>query len=48
MLMVKIQTLQAGVKENWKVFHPCYGTTRLKSGGEGDNRGWHGWLASPT
>ena len=21
---------------------------RLKAGGEGDNRGWHGWMASPT
>ena len=21
---------------------------RLRAGGEGDNRGWHGWMASPT
>ena len=21
---------------------------RLKAGGEGDDRGWHGWMASPT
>ena len=24
----------------------CWG--RLKAGGEGDNRGWDGWMASPT
>ena len=48
MLMVKIQTLKAGVKENLKVFHPCYETTRLKAGGEGGNRGWYGGMASPT
>ena len=28
-------------KEPW-----CW--ERLKSGGEGDNRGWDGWMASPT
>ena len=22
--------------------------TRLRAGGEGDNRGWNGWMASPT
>ena len=25
---------------------PCWG--RLKTGGEGDNRGWDSWMASPT
>ena len=30
---------------NWK--RPwCW--ERLKAGGEGDNRGWYGWMASPT
>ena len=29
------------LKRSW-----CWG--RLKSGGEGDNRGWDGWMASPT
>ena len=26
---------------------PC-GWERLKAGGEGDDRGWNGWMASPT
>ena len=30
---------------NWK--RPCC-WERLKVGGEGDNRGWDGWMASPT
>ena len=25
-----------------------WGWERLTAGGEGDNRGWHGWMASPT
>ena len=25
-----------------------YKDTRLKAGGEGDDRGWDGWMASPT
>ena len=25
-----------------------WGYERLKAGGEGDNRGWDGWMASPT
>ena len=25
-----------------------WGWERLKAGGEGDNRGWDGWMASPT
>ena len=28
---------------HWKI---CWG--RLKAGGEGDNRGWDGWMASPN
>ena len=30
---------------HWKISW-CW--ERLKAGGEGDNRGWNGWLASPT
>ena len=30
---------------HWK--RPCC-WERLKAGGEGDNRGWDGWIASPT
>ena len=26
----------------------CWCWERLKAGGEGDNRGWDGWMASPT
>ena len=26
----------------------CWERLRLKAGGEGDDRGWHGWMASPT
>ena len=28
----------------WKLWR----RERLKAGGEGDNRGWDGWMASPT
>ena len=31
----------------WKESSPwCWG--RLRAGGQGDNRGWDGWMASPT
>ena len=33
--------------KNWLLWRPwCW--ERLKEGGEGDNRGWDGWMASPT
>ena len=35
-----------GVK-NWLFSRP-WRWERLKAGGEGDNRGWDGWMASPT
>ena len=40
-------TLAAWCKEltHWK--RP-WGWERLKAGGEGDNRGWDGWMTSPT
>ena len=47
MLKLKLHTLATWCKEltHWK--RPrCW--ERLKVGGEGDNRGWDGWMASPT
>ena len=46
-LMLKLQYFDQLWKEltHWK--RPwCW--ERLKAGGEGDNRGWDGWMASPT
>ena len=40
-------TLPAGCKELTHLNRPwCW--ERLKVGGEGDNRGWDGWMAPPT
>ena len=47
MLKLKLQYLAVWCEEltHWK--RPwCW--ERLKEGGEGDNRGWDGWMASPT
>ena len=33
--------------KNWFIRKECY-WERLKAGGEGDDRGWDGWMASPT
>ena len=47
MLKLKLQFLAIGWEEltHWK--RPwCWG--RLKAGGEGDSRGWDGWMASMT
>ena len=47
MVMLKLQFLDTWCEEliHWK--RPwCW--ERLKAGGEGDNRGWDGWMASPT
>ena len=47
MLKLKLDTLATWCEEltNWK--RPwCW--ERLKAGGEGDDRGWDGWMASPT
>ena len=46
-LKLKLQNLATWCKEltHWK--RPwCW--ARLKAGGEGDDRGWDGWMASPT
>ena len=47
MLKLKLQYLATWCEEltHWK--RPwCW--ERLKAGGEGDDRGWDGWMASPT
>ena len=48
-LMLKLKLQYSGhlIQEliHWK--RPWY-WERLKAGGEGDNRGWDGWMASPT
>ena len=36
------------VAKNWLVWKDRDAGKRLKAGGEGDNRGWDGWMASPT
>ena len=46
-LMLKLQSLGTWCEEltHWK--RP-WNWERLKAGGEGDDRGWDGWMASPT
>ena len=34
--------------KNWLIGNDPVGWERCKVGGEGDDRGWDGWLASPT
>ena len=34
--------------KNWLLRSNPEGWERLKAGGEGENRGWDGWMASPT
>ena len=47
MLKLKLQYLATWCEELTHLKSPwCWG--RLKVGGEGDNRGWDGWMASPT
>ena len=44
-LMLKLKLQYFGHLSHWK--RPwCW--ERLKAGGEGDNRGWDGWMATPT
>ena len=47
MLKVKLQSLATWCEEltHWK--RPWW-WERLRAGGEGDDRGWDGWMASPT
>ena len=47
MLKLKLNTLATWWKELTHLKRPwCW--ERLKAGGEGDARGWDGWMASPT
>ena len=47
MLKLKLQYLATWWEELMHWERPwCWG--RLKAGGEGDDRGWDGWMASPT
>ena len=47
MLKLKSNTLATSCKELTHLKRPwCW--ERLRAGGEGDNRGWDGWMASPT
>ena len=34
--------------KSWLILKKPWCWERLKAGGEGDNRGWDGWIASPT
>ena len=34
--------------KSWLILKRPWGWERLKAGGEGDHRGWDGWMASPT
>ena len=45
MLKLKLQYFGHLMLTHWKRLW-CW--ERLKSGGEGDSRGWDGWMASPT
>ena len=47
MLKLKLQYLATCCEELTCLKRPwCW--ERLKAGGEGDDRGWYGWMASPT
>ena len=47
MLKLKVNTLATSCEELTHLKRPwCW--KRLKSRREGDDRGWHGWMASPT
>ena len=34
--------------KSWLIWKEPWCQERLRAGGEGDNRGWYGWMASPT
>ena len=34
--------------KNWLIYKRPWCWERLRAGGEGNNRGWDGWMASPT
>ena len=45
-LMWSADSLENHWKIVWKIFPWCW--ERLKAGEEGEDRGWDGWMASPT
>ena len=47
MLKLKLQPLATWCEEPTHLKRPWW-WERLKAGGEGGNRGWDGWMASPT
>ena len=47
MLKLKLQSF-VHLMRRTDSFEKTWGWERLKSGGEGDNRGWDGWMASLT
>ena len=47
MLKLKLNSLATWCKELTHLKRPCC-WERLRAGGEGDDRGWDGWMASPT
>ena len=48
MLKLKLQYFGHLMQKNWLIWKRPWYWERLKVGGEGDNRGWDGWMASPT
>ena len=48
MLKLKLPILWPPDVKNWLIWKKSWLWERLKAGGEGDNRGWHGWIASLT
>ena len=49
-LMLKLKLQYSGhlMLRNWFILRRAWWWKRLKVGGEGDDRGWDGWMASPT
>ena len=48
MLKLKLQYFGSPDVRNWLIWKDPDVGERLKVGGEGVNRGWDGWMASPT
>ena len=48
MLKLKLQYLATWCEERTHLKRLIWCWERLKAGGEGDDRGWDGWMASPT
>ena len=44
----EVPILQPPDAKNWLIWKRPWCWERLKAGGEGDDRGWGGWIASPT